>query len=386
MPVEEFPKEDSQLLIEQMRQSLGLLRVAFDSTGEAMLIIDQSEVVSWANQQAADLWGQGITLQMVGRPFSSLIRFYHPTGRQVKENEPNHPLQKALLKDGFQSYQIQALTPNSSDSIKKELIERMVSWRQINQMNKQFTLLIFRDLNPLEKALQAQRLFINHLAHELRTPLTILKGNLLRIQRKAHLPGELKQSVSDASEETKRMGKLVENLLLLSELDTELHTWNMQCGNLKMFVEQWMITLNPEQKKYLQIHRNSTIKNNNVQIDQKALNLILDNLLDNSIRFSQSETSIQILIKETIDHIELHFIDNGPGIQTKESLTAIFERFTRIEEHRNAAHTEGSGLGLALVKSLMKGLEGTVSCHSNHPPLKSTAEGLVVKLQFPHLK
>lgn len=269
MPVEEFPKEDSQLLIEQMRQSLGLLRVAFDSTGEAMLIIDQSEVVSWANQQAADLWGQGITLQMVGRPFSSLIRFYHPTGRQVKENEPNHPLQKALLKDGFQSYQIQALTPNSSDSIQKELIERMVSWRQINQMNKQFTLLIFRDLNPLEKALQAQRLFINHLAHELRTPLTILKGNLLRIQRKAHLPGELKQSVSDASEETKRMGKLVENLLLLSELDTELHTWNMQCGNLKMFVEQWMTTLNPEQKSIFRFTETVQSKNTTYKLIKK---------------------------------------------------------------------------------------------------------------------
>ena len=65
---------DSGSLIQQMSQSLGLLRVAFDSTGEAMLIVDESSAVRWANQQAADLWGGGITLQMVGRPLSALLR------------------------------------------------------------------------------------------------------------------------------------------------------------------------------------------------------------------------------------------------------------------------------------------------------------------------
>ena len=68
---------ESRSLIQQMSQSLGLLRVAFDSTGEAMLIVDESSAVRWANQQAADLWGGGITLQMVGRPLSALLQFYH---------------------------------------------------------------------------------------------------------------------------------------------------------------------------------------------------------------------------------------------------------------------------------------------------------------------
>ena len=49
---------ESRSLIQQMSQSLGLLRVAFDSTGEAMLIVDESSAVRWANQQAADHWGR----------------------------------------------------------------------------------------------------------------------------------------------------------------------------------------------------------------------------------------------------------------------------------------------------------------------------------------
>ena len=68
---------ESRALILQMSQSLGLLRVAFDSTGEEMLILDESAAVSWANQQAADLWGGGITLQMIGRPLSALLQFHH---------------------------------------------------------------------------------------------------------------------------------------------------------------------------------------------------------------------------------------------------------------------------------------------------------------------
>lgn len=163
-----------------MSQSLGLLRVAFDSTGEAMLIVDESSGVRWANQQAADLWGGGITLQMVGRPLSTLLQFHHLDGSPLGDEEPSHPLQKALSAEGRNSYLIQA--PSATENT--QLITRSVSWRLIIQMNQSFILLIFRDLDPLEKALARQRQFIDNLAHELRTPLAIIAGNLHRLKRK----------------------------------------------------------------------------------------------------------------------------------------------------------------------------------------------------------
>ena len=171
---------ETKTLIQQMSQSLGLLRVAFDSTGEAMLIVDESSGVRWANQQAADLWGGGITLQMVGRPLSTLLQFHHLDGRPLGDEEPSHPLQKALSAEGRNSYLIQA--PSATENTL--LITRSVSWRLIIQMNQSFILLIFRDLDPLEKALARQRQFIDNLAHELRTPLAIITGNLHRLKRK----------------------------------------------------------------------------------------------------------------------------------------------------------------------------------------------------------
>ena len=118
---------ETKTLIQQMSQSLGLLRVAFDSTGEAMLIVDESSGVRWANQQAADLWGGGITLQMVGRPLSTLLQFHHLDGSPLGDEEPSHPLQKALSAEGRNSYLIQA--PSATENTL--LITRSVSWRLI---------------------------------------------------------------------------------------------------------------------------------------------------------------------------------------------------------------------------------------------------------------
>ena len=64
----------------------------------------------------------------------------------------------------------------------------------------------------------------------------------------------------------------------------------------------------------------------------------------------------------------------------------MFERFTRIEEHRNADMTDGSGLGLPLVKSLMEGMGGSASCSSPQISTELGRKGLVVTLQFPSPK
>ena len=375
---------ESRALIQQMRQSLGLLRVAFDSTGEAMLIVDESTAVRWANQQAADLWGGGITLQMVGRPLSALLQFHHLDRSPLGDEEPSHPLQKALSAEGRTSYLIQALSAHPPD--KTQLITRSVSWRQIMQMDQSFILLIFRDLDPLEKALARQRQFINNIAHELRTPLAIITGNIHRIRRKNQFSDNIQQSLTDAAEETKRIASLVDNLLLLSELDTDYRRWKLQVDSLKNFVDRWIVRLNPESRGCLQVIAVNETDDYQVQIDQDAFDLILNNLFDNSRHFSNSKPLIQIQSFQSVSHIELKFIDNGPGIMNDDHCIAAFERFTRIEEHRNSDMTDGSGLGLSLVKSLMEGMGGSASCLSPKEQFGVGRQGLVVTLRFPRHK
>ena len=374
---------ESRSLIQQMSQSLGLLRVAFDSTGEAMLIVDESSAVRWANQQAADLWGGGITLQMVGRPLSALLQFYHLDRSPLGDEEPSHPLQKALSGEGRNSYLIKALSTPANDLEKSGPITRSVSWRLIVQMNHSFILLIFRDLDPLEKALARQRQFIDNLAHELRTPIAIITGNLHRLKRKEQFSEYNLQSLSDATAETQRMAALVDNLLLLSELDTDYHCWKLQIDDLRTFIDQWAAKLNVDLRGCLKVNVANEALGYQVQVDQDAFHLILDNLLDNSRRFSRSKLSIQIQLIQSKSHIELQFIDDGPGLQNEEQCAAVFDRFTRIEDHRNVDMTDGGGLGLPLVKSLMEGMGGSASCSSPQSSANSGRHGLVVTLRFP---
>lgn len=370
---------ETKTLIQQMSQSLGLLRVAFDSTGEAMLIVDESSGVRWANQQAADLWGGGITLQMVGRPLSTLLQFHHLDGSPLGDEEPSHPLQKALSAEGRNSYLIQA--PSATENTL--LITRSVSWRLIIQMNQSFILLIFRDLDPLEKALARQRQFIDNLAHELRTPLAIIAGNLHRLKRKEQFSNNIRQSLSDAMAETQRMATLVDNLLLLSELDADCRRWRLQIDDIRIFIDQWIIKLNSDLRDCLQVDVVNEADDYQVQIDQDAFHLILDCLFDNSRRFCRSKPLIQIQLIRAESHVELQFIDDGPGIQNDQQCVAAFDRFIRIEEHRNADVTDGGGLGLPLVKSLMEGMGGSASCSSPQSITSSDHQGLVVTLRFP---
>ena len=377
---------ESRALIQQMSQSLGLLRVAFDSTGEAMLIVDESSAVRWANQQAADLWGGGITLQMVGRPLSALLQFHHLDRSPLEDEEPSHPLQQALSAEGRTSYLIQALFAPAPAHEQTQLITRSVSWRQIIQMDQSFVLLIFRDLEPLEKALARQRQFINNLAHELRTPLAIITGNLHRMRRKKQFSDNIQQFLSDASEETQRIGTLVDNLLLLSELDTDCHRWKLQIDSLLNFVDRWIVKLNPESRGLLHIVSVNESDDYWVQLDQDAFHLILDNLLNNSRRFCCSKPSIEIRLVQSTSQILLEFIDDGPGINNDDHCVAAFERFSRIEEHRNVDMADGSGLGLSLVRSLMEGMGGSASCSSAQEQIGAGRQGLVVTLYFPRRK
>ena len=374
---------ESRSLIQQMSQSLGLLRVAFDSTGEAMLIVDETSAVRWANQQAADLWGGGITLQIVGRPLSALLQFHHLDRSPLGNDDPSHPLQKALSAEGRNSYLIQAISTSVDDSEKSRLITRSVNWRLIIQMDQRFVLLIFRDLDPLEKALARQRQFIDKLAHELRTPLAIITGNLHRLKRKEEFSDNIRQSLSDATAEAQRMATLVDNLLLLSELDTDYRRWKLQIDDLRTFVDQWLDKLDLSFRACLHVNIDNEADDYQVQIDQDAFHLILDNLLENSLRFCRSKPLIQIRLIRSESHVELQFIDNGPGLQNDDQCVAVFDRFTRIEEHRNADIADGGGLGLPLVKSLMEGMGGLASCSSPQSPAKSGRHGLVVSLRFP---
>ena len=133
----------------QLRQSLGLLQVAFDAAAEAMVIVEPGGEVRWGNQAAADLWTNGLAIMLVGRRLEQLLHsISSSSGVSLPVDAAEHPLQQLKRADGSGVYWI-------ADQLQQ------LEWRRIQQPGDGYLLLLARDLAPQEQALQQQRHFVN---------------------------------------------------------------------------------------------------------------------------------------------------------------------------------------------------------------------------------
>ena len=376
------PDSDATALVEQLRQSLGLLRVAFDATGEAMLILDDQRCIRWVNRQAADDFGEGSSLRVIGRQLGSVLILRHLDQRPLLTDDLHHPLNQVVHGEGQTNLLVEVVANQQSSP--SQVLQRMVSWRPIVEMKSEFTLLIFRDLDPLERALQQQRSFINRLAHELRTPLAIMNGNLRRLSRKNFESQFLLQSLDDLRSETQRMTGLVDKLLLLSELDTDRYHWHLEKRNLSTFLLYWLDSLTPYRRSLVQLRLPDASAHCEVELDQRAVCRIFDNLLENSLRFASGSGQLDIQVHVHQDDLDLIVSDQGPALTLNDDASLLFERFTRLEEHRDPSRSDGVGLGLALVKSLVEGMGGSVTGGCNIEATDNEPHGLQVCISFQH--
>jgi len=376
------PDSDATALVEQLRQSLGLLRVAFDATGEAMLILDDQRCIRWVNRQAADDFGEGSSLRVIGRQLGSVLILRHLDQRPLLTDDLHHPLNQVVHGEGQTNLLVEVVANQQSSP--SQVLQRMVSWRPIVEMKSEFTLLIFRDLDPLERALQQQRSFINRLAHELRTPLAIMNGNLRRLSRKNFESQFLLQSLDDLRSETQRMTGLVDKLLLLSELDTDRYHWHLEKRNLSTFLLYWLDSLTPHRRSLVQLRLPDASAHCEVELDQRAVCRIFDNLLENSLRFASGSGQLDIQVHVHQDDLDLIVSDQGPALTLNDDASLLFERFTRLEEHRDPSRSDGVGLGLALVKSLVEGMGGSVTGGCNIEATDNEPHGLQVCISFQH--
>lgn len=351
-----------QELLAQLRQSLGLLRVAFDSTDEVMVIADQNMRIRWANQKAADCFGAGITALLVGRTIDQCIQ-WQPWIQPGQPSDDNSPTQKSLCEfileqsEGEQRIRVGRKDQGTEPGT---FFPGRLTWRKITSMSEAFHLIIIRDLDPIEQSLQRQRIFIQSLAHELRTPLALLTGNLKRLDRLLETSSTAQSKLESAQHETNRVRRLVDKMMLLSDLETGRYPWSWEVLPLQTVMKDWQQSLSTKKQSHLHIRLNS--QSSLIRIDRQAFHLVLDQLFENSLQFSDGKATVLIEANVTNDAITLLYQDSGPGLRDtdQDQIASIFDRFQRLEQHRAAHRAEGGGLGLALAKELMEGMEGTL--------------------------
>lgn len=213
------------------------------------------------------------------------------------------------------------------------------------------------------------------ISHDLRTPLTAIKGTIKGLlDGVASKPEQQRKFLETAYRRAGDMDMLLNQLFYLSQMET---------GNMPIFLEKIEIAAFLQHyvhgKQDYVINSNETIHIDTRQMtaevtaDQKQLQRILDNLLENSRKYAQSEKLVMdIVLSKTPEGVIICVKDNGVGIP-EEKLPYIFDEFYRVDESRNKK--DGNGLGLYIVKYLMEAMGGSVAAQN--------ADGLAISLNFP---
>lgn len=227
---------------------------------------------------------------------------------------------------------------------------------------------VLHDTTEQEKEERERRLFVSNVSHELRTPLTSVKSYLEALDEGALYEPVAPDFIKVSLNETNRMMRMVTDLLHLSRIDNATGHLDVELINFTAFITFILnrfdkMRTQDEEKKY-ELVRDYPITSVWIEIDTDKMTQVIDNILNNAIKYSPDGGKITVSMKTTDDQMILSISDQGLGIP-KEDLPKIFDRFYRVDKARSRAQG-GTGLGLAIAKEIIKQHNGFIWAKSEY--------------------
>ena len=206
------------------------------------------------------------------------------------------------------------------------------------------------------------RRFVADASHELRTPLTAIRG-FSELVRQGAVSGEepTKEIIARIEGESKRMGALVEDLLLLARLD-QAREMESKPVNLNEVIESAVASARAAGPNH-PVTYSAPSEELFALGDEPRIHQVVANLLANARAHTPTGTAINVSLTRDNDGIRISVADNGPGLSIEDQ-KKIFERFYRADPSRVRVDGEGSGLGLSIVDAVMAAHGGTVTVQS----------------------
>ena len=221
---------------------------------------------------------------------------------------------------------------------------------------------VLHDTTEQEKEERERRLFVSNVSHELRTPLTSVKSYLEALDEGALSEPVAPDFIKVSLDETNRMMRMVTDLLHLSRIDNETSHLDVELINFTAFItfilNRFDKMRGPDEEKKYELVRDYPITSVWIEIDTDKMTQVIDNILNNAIKYSPDGGKITVTMKTTDDQMILSISDQGLGIP-KQDLPRIFDRFYRVDRARSRAQG-GTGLGLSIAKEIIKQHKGFI--------------------------
>lgn len=232
------------------------------------------------------------------------------------------------------------------EQVPRELSELVVSFNQM--------------ISEVELGFERLKHFSADIAHELRTPLTVLAMQSQVALNQARNPDEYREVLYSNLEEYERLTSMVKDMLWLAKTDNGLVALELESFELAEDVDklaEYMGVLSEERHIHIRRRGQSLLL-----ADRGLIQRALSNLLGNAIRHAREGSEVLVLLSQTPQRSQIEVINQGDTL-TEEQQSHLFERFYRADGAR-ARSTEGAGLGLAMVKSIVELHQGKISVAS----------------------
>lgn len=339
--------------VEEAQESSDSERRRLDSVlshmSDGVLATDRRGNVTIVNNMALQLLGVEHDDELIGKSIIDVLDIRHDyTVRQLVNSE-----QKEMILD----------MSNSGSNL---ILNAYFSPIQRESGFVSGLVCVLHDVTSQQKEEQERKEFVSNVSHELRTPLTSVKSYVEALSDGAWQDKEIApQFLKVVQDETERMIRMINDLLSLSRMDTGTTKLNLEYVNIN---ELFNYILNrfdmiikkeedPKKKKYT-IERFFTKKDLWVEIDTDKFTQVIDNIMNNAIKYSPDGGVITARLLETHNHVIMSISDQGLGIPRKD-LSHIFDRFFRVDKARSRKQG-GTGLGLAISKEVVNMLGGQI--------------------------
>ncbi|SOD72792.1 hypothetical protein SAMN05892883_2129 [Jatrophihabitans sp. GAS493] len=236
-------------------------------------------------------------------------------------------------------------------------------------------------LARLHDALERERAFVADAGHELRTPLTVLRGELELAQRPGRSNEELLATVEVAAEETERLIRLAEDLLVLARDEDSANLRLTRFDLVETLADATALFDALALKRSVEIELDAPAALA-VTADPDRIRRAVENLISNALRYAPAGSRVIVRAARAGDEVRIAVLDEGPGFPP-ELIPVVFERFRRGDVARTRGGVDdseqgGSGLGLAIVRNIMRSHGGDAEAANRNP-----GPGAQVTLHWP---
>ncbi|MPQ43189.1 sensor histidine kinase [Clostridium tarantellae] len=342
-----FDITDAHRISEEMKINEEKLRLINENIKDLIITIDNENNITYANNAALKVLGY-LDEGLLGKNCCKLI-----FSKNDIENTNDCFVKHSIRKKNGQKLMVESMVSDivNGDSIEKVIVSRDITYREeVEQLR-----LRYKEAKEYEKI---KNEFFANLSHELRTPINIIYSclQLLNLQKEKDQNSFNKCYIKyekTMKQNCFRMLRLVNNLIDITKIDSGFMKMDFQNYDIVSLVENITDSVIPYvESKHINIIFDTEIEELEIKCDPEKIERVILNLLSNAVKFTPEYGNIFVYVSLENEYVKIMVKDDGIGVPSHMK-DFIFERFMQTDKSLNR-NQEGSGIGLALVKSIIE--------------------------------